>query len=131
MGTGQRDKEHNLADQPDFPAAGEHPGPDHIQAEASPGPIPEGEMPGVDPVPDRRRRTLELPCVDPHEFEESTDVTARGAIRRTGTDHDALPVIRLRLDPTEQQRDDTAGETGFETALDATQDDSGPQSDQG
>jgi hypothetical protein len=122
-------EENHLVEQPEIPGAGEHAGPDHIQAEASPGPIPEGELTGKDPALDRRRRTLELSPVQDRESADSKD-SSYDIIRRTGTDQNALPVVRIRLDLMEQQRDHQAGDIGYENALDPTQDESGPQGDQ-
>jgi hypothetical protein len=122
-------KETIVADQPDALGPGEHAGPDNIQAEAGIGPIPDGEMPGVDPYQDQRRRTLEMQPVD--AAESNTSESGReGTLRRTGTDHDAIQPVPHQDHPTERRLDDSAGDNDREIVFDPTQDDSGPHSDQ-
>ena len=110
--------------QPDLPGPGEHVGPEHLQPEASSGPIPEGELPGGDAAQDRRRHTVErLPA---HSFDADDVLDGHCALRRTGTDRVALPPVRARVDALERRLDHSAHDLQRETASDPTPDNAGP-----
>jgi hypothetical protein len=109
--------------QPDFPGPGEQAGPD-LDAETRIIPIPDGEMPGAArPVPGRTSAPRP-------EWSGAADGSDHGSVmRRTSTDRDALPVVRLADATTEQRLDHSAGDLARENTFDTVQDDSGPQTD--
>ncbi len=117
-----------MAEHPEFPGPGEHAGPDHIEAEAHSGPVPDGEMPGIDPDRDQRRRTLELSAVQVPD--EGREVRQQSALRRTGTENDDLPRIHPRSAATEQRQDRSVTDGQREDTFDPAQDNAGPQSEQ-
>jgi hypothetical protein len=121
-------KESTVVDQPDYQGPGEDVAPDGMQAEASDGPIPNGEMLGADPAQDPRRFTLEMRPVDNHE---PSEIEENRVLRRTGTDSDALRSVRVTPIDSEQRCDNSADNDRRENMLDPAQDDVGPQSDQG
>lgn len=51
----------------------------------------------------------------------------QNAIRRTSTDRDALPVVRLTGDMPERRLDHSADDFPRETLFDPAQDDTGPR----
>jgi hypothetical protein len=118
-----------LRNKHDFPSPGEHSGSEHIQAEANVA-VPDGEMLGMDPMPDQRRCTLELPPVMLRESNDYEELIGRSALRRTGTEQVVRLPGRSKADLTEQRRDRSTHDTQRENWFDPAQDDSGPQSDQ-
>ena len=115
---------------PDAPGPGEFAGLDHLQTESNFGPIPDGEMPGTDPLPSSSFLKSEAQPLDSREASYTSDLNDRIAIRRTGTDRDALPVVRFSPF-TDQHEAQTTCCIPQENEFDLVQDDSGPQSDQG
>lgn len=99
-------------------------------AEATTGPIPDGEMPGTDPSSDHRRLTLELCPVTVSGTDDLPNVGEPSAIRRTSTDNDPQLVVEGSTESTEQRSDHTL-DARRESLFDPSQDDTGPQSDQG
>ncbi|MBN1678747.1 MAG: hypothetical protein JW966_00550 [Anaerolineae bacterium] len=127
-----------MVDKPDLPGPGERTGPDHIQAEANGGPIPDGEMPGVDPAYDHRRQRLEMRPISVSEYASEPETSER-SIRQTGTDLDVHHRVlgesagtpeRRPGYPLEQRVDTSAGDSQREKSLAPVQDDSDPRSDQ-
>jgi len=117
--------ENYVAEQPDFFGPGEYTGPNLLEAESNPGPIPDGEMAGVDP----RRRTIETQPVDQREANDIPARSKTGEIRLSSDLHEAAHRVDTGL--TEQSRDQSANNEVREKIYDPVQDDSGPQSDQG
>lgn len=114
-----------MAEQPDFFGPGEHTGSNLLEAESNPGPIPDGEMGGID----HRRRTLEMQPVDQREAVDIPSRSKTGEIHLSSAPHDAVHRVETAI--TEQSRDQSADNEVREKIYDPVQDDSGPQSDQG
>lgn len=114
-----------MSEHADIPGPGELIDSGTIQAEAHPGPIPNGDSyHAADP-----RRTQELTAVTAWAAEGEQTV-GEDVRRRTGTDLDTLPQMRVKAQPTEQRLDRSAPNNQREISLDPVHDDSGPLSDQ-
>jgi hypothetical protein len=113
-----------MAEHPDIPGPGERNDSETIQAEAYPGPVPNGEMGNFDP-----RRTQEIQAVGTWAAEGKQKV-GEDERRRTGTDLETLRPARLKAHTTEQRLDRSAPNNQREISLDPVHDDSGPLSDQ-
>ena len=114
-----------MVKQPDLPGPGEQDGPD-LEAETRSLATPDGEMPGAKPPASGQSST------PPRDWSCAghADGSDHGSIlRRTSTDRDAIPAVRLAEATLEQRVDRSAGDLARENTFDTVQDDSGPQSD--
>ncbi len=123
-------KEKTVTERHNLPGPGEYSDPELLQAEAHSGPIPDGEMLGVDPAQERRRTLPHPVAVEPQETIRSADIREHNGARRESAERGASLAHRTRLDVSEQRLDHSASEQGREQALDSVRDDAGPQSDQ-
>ncbi len=114
-----------MVKQPDFPGPGEQAGPD-LDSETHIVSTPDGEMPGTKrPAPGQTSTPQRaLTCAGSADGSDHSSI-----LRRTSTDRDAIPVVRLADATLEQRVDRSAGDLARENTFDTVQDDSGPQSD--
>ena len=120
-----------MTNRPDKPEPGEHAGPQNLPAESRIDAIPDGEIPGVDPGHDPRRRAVEMMPVRAREADERPEEDRRSTLHRTGVDHDNLRPVRLTDTAPEQRLDGSAHDGEREARLDTVPDDADPLTDQG
>lgn len=119
-----------MANRSDIPDPGEDATPDELQAETSPGPVPDGATPDRIPVPDRRRLTHEMAPVNLAVAGDASE-GREDERHRTSTDGDGLASVRVSDGPaTEHRLDRSAADDHREPVFDPAHDDAGPQSDQ-
>jgi hypothetical protein len=91
-------------------------------------PLENGAPQGTDGQPVETLIPVPLPV---RETARPTVGDGRDLIRRTSTDQDALPVIRLADSTAEDRQDASLADGQRETALDPVHDDLGPHTDRG
>ena len=96
---------------------GEHGEPANVPGEALGRPIPVGDAPVIERAADPSRLTQELQPIDSREGERTSEYNPHSLKHRTGTDHDARPVIRAQDDLTEQRLDRSAHDLHRENAF--------------
>lgn len=110
---------------PNVPGPGEQSDPDYPQAEATGGPIPDGEMPGLNgTTPSHLGLTLE-----PEDAADLPEGDSPVAQHRAGTDRQAIFTACAETGQPEARLDGSSHNVPHEAIIDPAQDNAGAQPD--
>ncbi len=110
---------------PNVPGPGEQGDPEYLQAEATGGPIPDGEMPVLSGAAPSRP----VPALEPGDAADLAERDPQTAQRRVGTDRQAIFVVRPEAGQAEARLDGSSGDLPHEAVIDPAQDNAGLQPD--
>ncbi|MCL4238598.1 MAG: hypothetical protein KJ047_10155 [Anaerolineae bacterium] len=108
---------------PNVPGPGEQNDPDYLQAEAVGGPIPEGEMPGLDGTP------FSHLAFEPEDAADLAEGDAPMVQHRAGTDRRVIFAVCAETGQPEARLDGSSNEVPHEAIIDPAQDNAGAQPD--
>ncbi|MEP0763542.1 MAG: hypothetical protein HRF48_12480 [Chloroflexota bacterium] len=110
---------------PNVPAPGEQSDPEYPQAETTGGPIPDGEMPGLNAAAPRRP----LLALEPEDAADLAEGDSPAGQHRAGTDRQAVSALWLEPSQPEARLDGSSGDVPHEAVIDPAQDNAGLQPD--